>query len=165
MITNKKFPFTKILSKAILDLKDTGKLKIMNMEKSREHKSCGLPDQRKEKPMGYEKLACLFIVMLSGILTSLFIALIEYVAKKYLKDQTSATPKKGYEINPMDNFIEEFLEDLSSDEKKAFQGILHKYIDASGSQHYVKKLSNESQSVTIPDFIENEVNPKESTQD
>ena len=165
MITNKKSPFTKILSKAILDLKDTGKLKIMNMEKSREHKSCGLPDQRKEKPMGYEKLACLFIVMLSGILTSLFIALIEYVAKKYLKDQNSETPKKGYEINPMDNFIEEFLEGLSCDEKKVFQGILHKYIDASGSQPYVKMLSNESQSITIPDVIENEENPKESTQD
>ena len=109
----------------------------MNHRKRRGHKPCHLPDQRKEKPMGFEKLACLFVGMISGMLTSLFIVIFEYVAKKYLKKNNSARPIENYEINPIDNFIEEFLENLCSDERKVFQRILQKYIDTSGS--YVNK--------------------------
>ena len=127
MIMYKKSQFTKIFSQAILDLKDTGRLKVMNLEKRRGHQYCDLTDQRKEKPMGYEKLACLFVLMVSGILTSLFIVLFEYVSKSYLEKQKSTSTIEDYGSNSTDDFIEEFLEGLSRDEKKIFQRILQKY--------------------------------------
>ena len=128
MIMNKNSQFTKIFSQAILELKDTGRLKIMNLENSRGHQSCDLPFQSKEKPMGYEKLACLFIIIVSGILISLFIVLFEYIAKRYLEKQNSPPPIEDYGI---DSHIEYFLESLSTDEKKVFPRILQKYIETS----------------------------------
>ena len=87
MIMNKKSQFTKFFGQAILDMKDTGRLDIYLQEKSiNRHKTCNLPDLYQKHALGYEKLTFLFVVLVSGIFTSLFIVLFESLAKMYLEE-------------------------------------------------------------------------------
>ena len=127
MIMNKNSQFTKIFSQAILDMKDTGTFDIMIGEKSRHmDQSYNLPDP-KEKPLGYKKLAFLFVVLVSGTFTSLFVALFEYMEKPYLQEQKSSIAIEDHEINPVDDHIDEFLAGLSVDEtKKTYKIIVQK---------------------------------------
>ena len=62
----------------------TRRIKVMYLENSHSHlhQLCDLQDQRQEKSMRYENLACLFVVMISGILMSLLIILFEYISFK-----------------------------------------------------------------------------------
>ena len=127
MIMNKNSQFTRIFSQAILEMKATGRWDILNIEKSR-HKdqSCDIPDL-KEKPLGYKKLAFLFVVMLSGILISFFVVLFEVIAKMYSEKQKSTATIEDHELNSLDDHIEEFLEALSVEgTRKLFQRIVQK---------------------------------------
>ena len=128
MIMNKKSQFTKFFGQAILDMKDTGRLDIYLQEKSiNRHKSCNLPDLYQKHALGYEKLTFLFVVLVSGIFTSLFIVLFESLAKMYLEELEEEF--EAYEINPVDDHIEEFLEGLSADEIEiVFQRVAQKRV-------------------------------------
>ena len=133
MIMNKKSQFTKFFGQAILDMKDTGRLDIFLQEKTlHRHQSCNLPDLYQKRTLGYEKLTFLFVILVSGIFTSLFIALFEIIAKMYSEKQKSTTTFEDYEINPVDDHIEQFLEGLSADEiETAFQKIVQMRIKTS----------------------------------
>ena len=125
---NKKSQFTKFFGQAILDMKDTGRLDIYLQEKSiNRHKSCNLPDLYQKHALGYEKLTFLFVVLVSGIFTSLFIVLFESLAKMYLEELEEEF--EAYEINPVDDHIEEFLEGLSADQIEiVFQRVAQKRV-------------------------------------
>ena len=117
---NKKSQFTKIFSQAILDMKDNGRLNIFHGRKSQQNKQlCILPDTR-QKPLGFKKLAFLFLVLVSGIFISILVVLFEFIAKMYSKKQNSTTT--------IEDNIEEFLDALSVDEtEKVFQRILQNH--------------------------------------
>ena len=128
MIMNKNSQFTRIFSKAILKF-GYGKWDILNKEKSRQNdKSCDIPDL-KEKPLGYKKLAFLFVVLVSGLLISFFVVLFEIIAKMYAEKQKSTAIIEDHEVNHLDDHIAEFLEALSVEAtRKLFQRIVQKRI-------------------------------------
>ena len=136
MIMNKNSQFTRIFSQAILEMKATGRWDILNIEKSR-HKdqSCDIPDL-KEKPLGYKKLAFLFVVIVSGILISFCVVLFEVIAKMYSEKQKSTATIEDHELNSLDDHIEEFLEALSVEELKKFSKELCKSI----SRHPIARI-------------------------
>ena len=127
MIMNKKSQFTKIFFQAILDMKNTGTLDIIIDEKSRQiDQSYNLPE-RKEKPLGYKKLAFLFAVLALGTFISLCVAFLEFITKFYLKKQKST--KTIHEQNSIDDRINEILDDMSNGEnEKTLQRILQQRI-------------------------------------
>ena len=135
MIMNKKSQFTKFFGQAILDMKDTGRLDIFLQEKSlHRHQSCDQPELYQKRPLGYEKLTFLFVILMSGISTSLFIILFECISKRYSAKPKSIAAIWNHEINPVNDHIEEFLEGLSAEEiEKAFQRIVQKRIKKSNS--------------------------------
>ena len=125
MIMNKKSQFTKIFFQALLEMKDNGKLEIFNARISQQNKqSCILSDP-KQKSLGFKKLALLFIVLVSGIFISIFVVLIEFIAKIYSEKQKLTTMFENHEINSENDDIDEFLEALSVEEtEKVLQRIL-----------------------------------------
>ena len=155
---NKKSQFTKIFSQAILDMKNTGTLDIIIGEKSRQtDQSYNIPD-RKEKPLGYKKLAFLFAVLALGTIISLFVALFEYIAKLYLKRQNKAITIHELII---DDRIEEILDDMSNDEvEKTFQRILLKRIKTSCVNNRQDNICNFIKGIKyrIPNPSEKELN-------
>ena len=109
LLINKRSQFTKIFSQAILDMKDTGRYDIFLRETSRQrNQSCNLPDQM-EKPLGYTKLAFLFAILASGTFISLFIALFEFLGKKYQIQKKDKYTTTIHERNSMDESIKEIL--------------------------------------------------------
>ena len=129
---NKKSQFTKIFSQAILDMKDTGMLDIFLEKESRQRdQSCNVPD-RKEKALGYTKLAFLFAVLASGTFISLFVILFECFAKKYQIQKIQKSTKTIHERNSIDDDIKEILDDMSKDEiVENFQRLLQDHIKSS----------------------------------
>ena len=98
MIMNKKSQFTKIFPQALLEMKDNGKLEIFNTRISQQNKqSCILSDPKKNS-LGFKKLAFLFLLLVSGILTSIFVVLFEFISKIYSEKQKS-NKSEDYEIN------------------------------------------------------------------
>ena len=82
MIINKKSQYTKIFSQAILDMKDNGRLDIFHGRRSSQNgQLCDLDEEGKK--LGFEKLIFLFVVLLSGILMSIFVVLFEFLAKMF----------------------------------------------------------------------------------
>ena len=91
---NKKSQFTKIFSQAFLEMKDNGRLDTFHARKSQQiNQSCTLPEP-KEKPLGFKKLAFLFLVLVSGIFISIFVVFFEFIAKIYSKKQKCTTTIK-----------------------------------------------------------------------
>ena len=125
MLMNKRSPFTKIFSQAILDMKETGILDIFIVEKAHQvDQSCNLLDQE-EKPLGYKKLAFLFALLASGTFISLFVALFEIFTKRYQVQKKQKSTTTICERNSIDDHIKEILEDMSKDEiEKTFKRIL-----------------------------------------
>ena len=124
MLMNKRSQFTKIFSQAILDIKDTGKLDIFHEEKYRQRESCNVTDQ-KEKSLGYKKLALLFAIFTSGTFMSLFVVLIEFVAKLYEIQKRQKCTTTIHEENSLEDDIKEIMDNLSKDEhKNTFRRIL-----------------------------------------
>ena len=86
---NKKSQYTKIFSQAILDLKDNGRLDIFHGRRSSQNDQlCDLlPRDEEGKKLGFKKLAFLFVVLLSGIFMSIFVVLLEFLAKMILEKE------------------------------------------------------------------------------
>ena len=128
MLINQRSQFIRIFSQAILDIKNTGRLDIFLEEKSRQrYQSCNLPDP-KEKPLGYTKLAFLFVLLASGTFLSIFVALFEFFTRRYQiqkKQKSTSMITTIHEGNPIDDHIKEIMNDMSIDDiEKTFQRIL-----------------------------------------
>ena len=118
MLMNKRSQFKKIFFQAILDMKETGKLDIYIDEWTKSDQSklvCNQPETT-EKSLGYKKLAFLFALLASGTFISLFIALFEFLAKRYQiqKNQKPTTTNK--ETNPIEDNLRDILNNMSKDE-------------------------------------------------
>ena len=112
-VMNKKSQFIKIFSQAILEAKDDGKLEIFQARNSQQNKQSFILPDPKQKSLGFKKLALLFIVLVSGIFISIFVVLIEFIAKIYSEKHKIPTRFEDDEINSENDHIEEFLEALS----------------------------------------------------
>ena len=79
----RKSEFTRLFANALMDIKERGDIDIL-VEKF--HDKC--TDNTKmpgEKPLGYEKLTFLFIILISGFILSLFVISFELRAQKIQK--------------------------------------------------------------------------------
>ena len=142
-IMNKNSQFTKIFSQALLDMKGNGMLEKFQARKSQQKKQSCIPPDPTKKPLGFKKLAFLFVVLVSGIFISIFVVFFEFMAKIYSDKQkitTFGTTKiKDDEINPENDCIESFLETLSDEEtKKVFQRILKRHMKTSDIQDFIQ---------------------------
>ena len=124
-IMNKKSQFRKIFSQAILEVKDDGQLKIFHARKFQQNEqSCIKPDPE-PKTLGFKKLAFLFVVLISGMFTSIFVVHFELIAKINSEKQKSTTTFEDYGNMPENDHIEEFLISLSVEEtEKVLERIL-----------------------------------------
>ena len=122
---NKKSQLTKIFSQALLDMKGNGMLEKFHARKYQQKKQSCIPPDQTKKPLGFKKLAFLFVVLVSGIFISIFVVLFEFIAKIYSEKQKLTTMLENHEINSEKDDIDEFLEALSFEEtEKVFQRIL-----------------------------------------
>ena len=143
MIMNKKSHFTKIFSQAILDMKDKGRLDIFHARNShKKDHSCNLPDA-KQKPLGFKKIAFLFVALGSGIFISILVVLFEFIAQMYSEKQKFTIPIQDCEISPVDDYSEESVNET----EKAFQKIIQKPIKTSQSCVSVNNLQDFTQAV------------------
>ena len=123
---NKKSQFTKIFSQAILDMKSNGRLEIFQARKSHQNKQSCIISDPKQKPLGFKKLALLFVVLVSGIFISIFVVLFEFIAKIiYSEKQKGTTTIEDNEINSENDHIEEIMNASSVEEaEKVLKRIL-----------------------------------------
>ena len=90
-IMRKQSEFTRIFGQAMLDIKDSGLIDLL-VEKYRhrcttsENSNTMTPSQ---KPLGYEKLSLLFLVLISGFVLSIFVIFFEWIAQKIQKKDDS----------------------------------------------------------------------------
>ena len=122
---NKKSQFIKIFSQAILEAKDDGKLEIFQARKSQQNKQSCIPPDPTKKPLGFKKLAFLFVVLVSGIFISIFAILFEFIAKIYSEKHKIPTRFEDDDINSENDHIEEIMNALSVEEaEKVLKRIL-----------------------------------------
>ena len=141
-IMNKESQFTKIFSQAILDMKANGRLEIFQARKSQQNKQSCIPPDPTKKPLGFKKLAFLFVVLISGIFISIFVVLFEFIAKIYSEKQKLTTMYENYEINSENDDINKFLEALSVEQtEKVFQRILKRKMNTSNRQKLIQGKS------------------------
>ena len=127
MIMNKKSQFTKIFSRAILEMKEAGIMEIMYGKRFHQMED-NLP-KPKEKSLGYKKLAFLFAALASGTIISLFVVFLENIAKLYIEKHQSTSTTIHTKQNSIDDRINEILEDMSNSEtEETFQRILQQRI-------------------------------------
>ena len=127
MIMNKKSQFTKIFSRAILEMKEAGIMEIMYGKRFHQMED-NLP-KPKEKSLGYKKLAFLFAALASGTIISLFVVFLENIAKLYIEKHQSTSTTIHTKQNSIDDCINEILDDMSNCvTEKTFQRILQQRI-------------------------------------
>ena len=90
IMMKKGSPFTRFFSQHIRKLKATGNLDLLTKRYSGSHE-CKPP--LTEKPLGYEKLSFLFVILIFGGIMSILLVLLEYITQ---------TKKKKYELSNKD---------------------------------------------------------------
>ena len=129
-IMRKQSEFTRIFGQAMLDIKDSGLIDLL-VEKYRhrcttsENSNTINPSQ---KPLGYEKLSLLFLVLISGFVLSIFVIFFEWIAQKIQKKHDSVTEEdQDLKLSIISEVIEKNLWGLSANEtENIFQRILQK---------------------------------------
>ena len=129
-IMRKQSEFTRIFGQAMLDIKDSGLIDLL-VEKYRhrcttsENSNTMKPSH---KPLGYEKLSLLFLVLISGFVLSIFVIFFEWIAQKIQKKHDSVTEEdQDLKLSIITKEIEENLRGLSTNEtENIFQRILQK---------------------------------------
>ena len=125
MLMNKRSQYTKIFSRAILDMKESGGFDIFLGETIRQMDQCHLQTDQKEKPLGYKKLASLFVLLASGTFLSLLVILFEFFSKKCQIQKNQKLTQVIYEGNLTEDDIKEIIKDMLKDEiEKTFRRIL-----------------------------------------
>ena len=85
--------FTRIFSQEIRKLRTTGNLDLLR-KRYMGSQACKPP--LKEKPLGYEKLSFLFVMLIFGCIMSILVVLYEYMTQTKKKEQEIT--KKGKEV-------------------------------------------------------------------
>ena len=111
--------FTRFFSKEIRKLQTTGNLDLL---RSRYTANRACKPLLKEKPLGYEKLAFLFLMLIFGCIISSFVAYFEFMTrtKKEIQEHTNKEKEKSL----IEEKVEKTLEGLSNQETENIVGRL-----------------------------------------
>ena len=126
-IMRKQSEFTRIFGRAILDMKEGGLIDLI-VEKYRHR--CTTSENSNtmntsQKPLGYEKLSLLFLVLISGYILSLSVIFFEWIAQKIQKKHNSVSKDRDLKLTIIAEEIEENLRGLSTEET---ENILHRIL-------------------------------------
>ena len=126
-IMRKQSEFTRIFGQAMLDIKDSGLIDLI-VEKYRHR--CTTSENSNtmntsKKPLGYEKLSLLFLVLISGYILSLSVIFCEWIAQKIQKKHNSVSKDRDLKLTIIAEEIEENLRGLSTEET---ENILHRIL-------------------------------------
>ena len=128
-IMRKQSEFTRIFGQAMLDIKDSGLIDLL-VEKYRhrcttsENSNTMNPSQ---KPLGYEKLSLLFLILISGFILSIFVIFFEWITQNIQKKHDSVIENQDLKLSIISEVIEKNLWGLSANEtENIFQRILQK---------------------------------------
>ena len=122
--------FTRFFTQEMRMLEATGNLDLLR--RYYELKECKPP--LKEKPLGYEKLSFLFVMLLFGCIMSIIVVLLEY--RSQIKKNKQELACKDKEISLIEEKMGEHLEGLSNQEIKNILGRLN--------QKHIKKDKEET---------------------
>ena len=99
IIMKKSSQYTRFFTQEMKKLEVTGNLNVLR-KRYLEIQKCN--PLLKEKPLGYEKLSFLFVMLIFGCIMSILVVLFEYITQ---------TKKKKQELTSKDKEIEEKIED------------------------------------------------------
>ena len=111
--------FTRIFRQEIRRLATTG---ILDLLRKRYSGSLSCKPLLQEKPLGYEKLSFLFVMLIFGCILSIFVVFFEYKTQTKKKEKELALKVK--EMSLMEEKMGEYLEGLSDEETETFLGRL-----------------------------------------
>ena len=111
--------FTRIFCQEIRRLATTG---ILDLLRKRYSGSLSCKPLLQEKPLGYEKLSFLFVMLIFGCILSIFVVFFEY--KTQTKKKEKELVLKVKEMSLMEEKMGEYLEGLSDEETETFLGRL-----------------------------------------
>ena len=112
--------FTRIFSQEIRRLQTTGILDLLRKRYAGSN-ACKLPF--KKKPLGYEKLSFLFVMLIFGCIMSIFLVFIEWITQTKKKKQELTI--KDEEMSWIEGKFGEYLEGLSNQESENILGRLN----------------------------------------
>ena len=112
--------FTRLFSKEMKKLETTGNLDLL---KKRYSGSQACKPPLREKPLGYEKLTFLFVMLIFGCIMSIFVVFFEYMTQT--KKKTQEHTSKDEQISLIEEKIKEHLEGLSDQETETILGRLN----------------------------------------
>ena len=119
--------FTRFFSRELRRQTATGNIDLLKKRYLEISQTCKPP--LKEKPLGYEKLSFLFVMLFVGFIMSIFVVSLEYRTKtKKLKQETTSKDKEMLSIKEM---MGNCLKKLSNQEAEDVLGSLN--------QKYFKK--------------------------
>ena len=128
-IMRKQSEFTRIFGQAMLDIKDSGLIDLL-VEKYRhrcttsENSNTMKPSH---KPLGYEKLSLLFLILISGFILSIFVIFFEWITQNIQKKHDSVIENQDLKLSIISEVIEKNLWGLSANESEnIFQRILQR---------------------------------------
>ena len=111
--------FTRIFRQEIRRLATTG---ILDLLRKRYSGSLSCKPLLQEKPLGYEKISFLFVMLIFGCILSIFVVFFEYKTQTKKKEKELALKVK--EMSLMEEKMGEYLEGLSDEETETFLGRL-----------------------------------------
>ena len=111
--------FTRIFRQEIRRLATTG---ILDLLRKRYSGSLSCKPLLQEKPLGYEKLSFLFVMLIFGCILSIFVVFFEYKTQTKKKEKELALKVK--EMSLMEEKMGEYLKGLSDEETETFLGRL-----------------------------------------
>ena len=111
--------FTRIFRQEIRRLATTG---ILDLLRKRYSGSLSCKPILQEKPLGYEKISFLFVMLIFGCILSIFVVFFEYKTQTKKKEKELALKVK--EMSMMEEKMGEYLEGLSDEETETFLGRL-----------------------------------------
>ena len=111
--------FTRIFRQEIRRLATTG---ILDLLRKQYTGSLSCKPLLQEKPLGYEKLSFLFVMLIFGCILSIFVVFFEYKTQTKKKEKELALKVK--EMSLMEEKMGEYLEGLSDEETETFLGRL-----------------------------------------
>ena len=112
--------FTRIFSQEIRRLQTTGNLDLLRKRYTGSN-TCKLPLNK--KPLGYEKLSFLFVMLIFGCIMSIFVAFFEYKSQTKKNEQEITNEDK--EMSLIEEKMGEYLEGLSNKKTETILGRLN----------------------------------------
>ena len=140
--------FTRFFTQEMKKLETSGNLDFLRKRLFR-RQTC--KPTLKEKPLGYEKLSFLFVMLIFGCIMSILFAFLEYMTQT--KEKKQELENKDKEISFTAEKIGEYLQGMSSQETKNILGMLfQKHVKQDKEDSKLKIIRSDdsnSESVTI----------------